>query len=145
MNLKGLTKGVGGSAINGGVGGAAFYLHRMLSEKVKIVQEKPLVAPIGLLVLGHILKSKPKFASAGAALCGVAGYAGAQIWEVRKATQATNPTTKGFDDSDTGALLQPGDVGALLQPGDVGAFDFEDTAGFNESASAYNDALSLGL
>src|ERR1700748_2499104 len=140
MKLRGLTKGVGGSAVQGGAGVAAFYAHRMLTTKVAFVKKKPLAPPAVMLVLGHILKKSSRLAPVGAALCGIAGYAGAQVFELQKATtQANTPTTppagtSGFEDYDTGALTQPSDIGALTQPGDIGAMNAP-TAG-----SAYADA-----
>lgn len=145
MKLRGLTKGIGGSAIQGAAGVIAFYGHRMLASKVAFVQNKPLAAPAGMLVLGHVLKKSPKLAPLGAALCGVAGYAGAQVYELAKAAKAANPpaakpaTTAGFDD-DTGALTSASDIGALTSANDIGAFGYPEN-----SSSAYDDAQSLGL
>lgn len=141
-HLGKLTKGLGGTAIQGGVGAAAFYLHRMLSTKVDAVAKHPLLAPAAMLAAGHILKSKPKFASVGSALCGIAGYAGAQVFELSKAsTVANTPTTSGFGD-DTGALVSPGDIGALVSPSDIGAIAYDGSFTPN-NASAYADAENL--
>jgi len=145
MKMSGLTKGVGGTAIQGLAGVVAFYAHRMLSSKVAFVQNKPLAVPAGLLVLGHVLKTKPKFASVGSSLCGAAGYAGAQAFELSKASKAANTPaapaqTSGFEDFDTGALTAPGDIGALTAPGDIGAFGYSPS-----NASSYDDAMTLGL
>lgn len=141
MKLRGLTKGIGGSAIEGAAGVIAFYGHRMLSSKVAFVQNKPLAAPAAMLVLGHVLKKTRKLAPLGGALCGIAGYAGAQVFELQKASNAANKPaqTSGFydDDSDTGALTNSNDIGALTSANDIGAFD--------SAASAYDDAQSLGL
>jgi len=145
VKLKGLTKGVGGSAIEGAAGVIAFYGHRMLSSKVAFVQNHPLAAPGAMLVLGHVLKKSGKLAPLGGALCGIAGYAGAQVYELQKAASAASTpaaaptTTSGFYD-DTGALTPASDIGALTQASDIGAFGYEPTAG-----SAYDDAQSLGL
>ena len=142
MKLKGLTKGVGGSAIEGAAGVIAFYGHRMLSSKVAFVQNHPLAAPGAMLVLGHVLKKSGKLSPLGGALCGIAGYAGAQVFELQKAAKAAStPTaqTSGFD-GDTGALTPPGDIGALTPPNDIGSFGYAPTAG-----SSYDDAATLGL
>jgi hypothetical protein len=144
MALRGLTKGVGGSAIQGLAGVAAFYAHRMLSSKVAFVQNHALAVPAGFLVLGHVLKSKPKFAPVGNALIGAGGYAGAQAFELSKAAKAANTPaapaqTSGFDD-DTGALTQYSDIGALTPPSDIGAFGYAPSAG-----SSYDEAATLGL
>ncbi len=139
--LRGITKGVGGSAVEGVAGVIAFYAHRMLSTKVAAVQNHPLLAPGGILVLGHVMKKSRKLNGIGTALCGIAGYAGAQVFELQKATtQANTPAatgTSGFDDYDTGALTQPGDIGALTQASDIGEM-YAPTAG-----SAYSDAYGL--
>jgi len=141
MKLRGLTKGIGGSAIEGAAGVIGFYAHRMLSSKVAFVQNHPLAAPAGILVLGHVLKKSGKLAPLGGALCGIAGYAGAQVYELQKAAQASAPakTTAGFDD-DTGALTGASDIGALTSANDIGSFGYE--PGY---ASSYDDAQSLGL
>ncbi len=141
MKLRGMTKGLGGSAIQAAAGTAGFYAHRMLSSKIAFVQNHPLAAPGALLVLGHVLKKSGKFAPFGAALCGVAGYAGAQVFELQKAANATAKpaTTAGFDD-DTGALTQSADIGALTQSSDIGSFGYAPSAG-----SSYDDAQNLGI
>jgi hypothetical protein len=143
MKLRGLTKGVGGSAIEGAAGVIGFYAHRMLSSKVAFVQNHPLAAPGAILLLGHVMKSSGKLSKLGPALCGIAGYAGAQVFELQKAQKvAATPTTQtsGFDDDDTGALTQYRDIGALTQFTDIGDFGHEPTAG-----SSYDEAQTLGL
>lgn len=141
MKLRGLTKGVGGSAIEGAAGVVGFYAHRMLSSKVAFVQNHPLAAPAAILVLGHVLKKSGKLSRFGGALCGIAGYAGAQVVELQKAAKAANTPaqTSGFDD-DTGALTQSADIGALTQANDIGSFGYSPTTG-----SSYDDAQNLGL
>lgn len=139
-HLRGMTKGLGGSAVEGVAGVVAFYAHRMLSQKVTAVQQHPLLAPGGILVLGHVLKKSRKLNGVGTALCGIAGYAGAQVFELQKASTAASATpapaqTAGFDDGDTGALTMPLDIGMLASQSDIGAMD--------SSASAYDDAFTL--
>lgn len=141
MKLRSLTKGVGGSAIEGVAGVIAFYGHRMLASKVAFVQNQPLAAPAAMLVLGHVLKKSGKLSPLGGALCGIAGYAGAQVFELKKAAaaaQAPKATTAGFDD--TGALTSATDIGALTSSNDIGAFGYPEN-----SSSAYDEAQSLGL
>jgi hypothetical protein len=138
MKLRGLTKGVGGSAIEGAAGVIAFYGHRMLASKVAFVQNHPLAAPGAMLILGHVLKKSGKLSPLGGALCGIAGYAGAQVYELQKAaaTTAKPASTAGFDD--TGALTSASDIGALTSANDIG--------GYPESqSSAYDEAMTLGL
>lgn len=138
--LSGATKGLPQTGMQAGAGVGVFYLHRMISSKVAFVQNNPLAAPIGFILLGHLLKKSPKLQSVSAALIGAGGYAGAQIFEVRKAMQtppATGPVatgTAGFDDDDTGMLVNPHNIGALVQPGDIGDVDY---------AMDHSDAYSL--
>lgn len=139
MKLRGLTKGVGGSAIEGAAGVIAFYGHRMLSSKVAFVQNHPLAAPGAMLVLGHVLKKSGKLSPLGGALCGIAGYAGAQVFELQKAAQAAaTPQTKGFEDA--GALTSAADIGALTSASDIGDLGY--APGY---ASSYDDAQTLGI
>jgi hypothetical protein len=144
MKLRSLTKGAGGSAIEGAAGVIAFYGHRMLSSKVAFVQNKPLAAPIGMLVLGHVLKKSRKFAPLGGALCGIAGYAGAQVFELQKASSAATPKTTGGFDDDTGALTQASDIGALTQASDISGMN-EYPPDASSSYSGFEDAETLGL
>lgn len=140
--LKKLGKGLGGSAIQGGAGAAGFYAHRMASVKIAAVQNHPLVAPGALFVLGHLLKKKSKYANLGAALCGIAGYAGAQVFELAKATSNANPpkTTSGLDDDETGALTQATEIGALTAASEIGSLQ---TNSLDSAADAYRDALEM--
>jgi hypothetical protein len=138
--LKGATKGLPQTGLQGGAGVGVFYLHRMLTSKVDFLQKNPLAAPIGFVLLGHLLKKSSKLGSVASALIGAGGYAGAQVFEVKKAMQQQAPAaaapsnTSGFDDDDTGALTSPGDIGALLNPGNIGEFD---------ENSSYADAYTL--
>lgn len=134
--LHGVTKGLPASGLQGGTGVGVFYLHRMIASKVAFIQNHPLVAPLVMIGLGHVLKKSKKLGTVAPALIGAGGYAGAQVFEVQKAMKAQqNPAapaqTAGVED--TGALTQPSDIGMLLEPrGNVG-----------EVASSYNDAYSL--
>lgn len=135
--LNGVTKGLPQTGLQGGAGVGVFYLHRMLASKIAFLQNNPLAAPIGFIVLGHVLKKSKKLGTVGAALVGAGGYAGAQVFEVKKSLQnQPAPTqTSGLDDDDTGALVNPGDIGMLMQPSEIG--DLE------ESSPSYADAYSL--
>jgi hypothetical protein len=150
MKLGALTKGVGGSAIQGAVGAGTFYAHRMLASKVAFIQKNPLLAPVAILVLGHVLKKSAKTAPVGSALCGAAGYAGAQTFELKKAAAAANSTptatTQGFEDDDTGALTRATDIGALTGASDIGGYyNAPDNASSYGETSGFEDAQSLGL
>lgn len=136
--LRGVSKGLPQTGLQGGAGVGVFYLHRMLASKFPALQNHPLAAPIGFIVLGHVLKKSKKLNTVGAALVGAGGYAGAQVFEVRKSIQQTTAPaqTSGFDEDDTGALVSAQDVGALMAPSDIG--DLQE-----EAASAYDDAYAL--
>lgn len=138
--LSGVTKGLPQSGLQGGAGVGVFYIHRMLASKVAFLQNNPLAAPIGFVILGHVLKKKPKLAHIGSALIGAGGYAGAQVFEVKKSIQtqqaAAPAQTAGFEDDDTGAVLGSEDIGALLEPGNIGEVD-------DNTTNSYADAYSL--
>ena len=143
--LHGVTKGLPQTGLQGGAGVGVFYLHRMLTSKIAFLQNHPLAAPIGFVVLGHVLKKSKKLGTVGAALCGAGGYAGAQVFEMQKALAANppiNPTqTSGLDDAsgmddDTGALVSTKDIGMLVAPSGVG--DLSDGV-----ASSYDEAYRL--
>ena len=136
--LSGVTKGLPQTGLQGGAGVGVFYLHRMLASKVAFLQNNPLAAPLGMIVLGHVLKKSSKLASVSGALIGAGGYAAAQVYEVKKAMSTqTQPApaveTKGFDD--TGALVSAADIGMLMQPGNIGDV---------EQAPDYSDAYTMG-
>jgi len=134
--MRGVTKGLPQTGLQGGAGVAAFYIHRMLASKVAFFQNKPLAVPLLMIGLGHVLKKSKKLNTAGAALVGAGGYAGAQVFEVRKSMQQSAPAqTAGFEDDDTGALVSASDVGALMAPSDIG--DLNESA-----ASSYDDAYA---
>jgi hypothetical protein len=125
--LRGAGKGLPQSGLQGGAGVAAFYIHRMLTSKVAFLQNNPLAMPLALIGIGHILKKSGKLGPTGAALIGAGGYAGAQVFEVRKSMQtqqaAAPAQTAGFDDEDTGALMDASDIGALMESSDIGELD----------------------
>ncbi len=143
--LKGITKGLPQSGLQGGAGVGVFYLHRMLSAKIAYLQTQPFAAPLGMIVLGHVLKKSSKLNSVASAVIGAGGYAGAMVFEARKAalaqsTPLTPANTSGFDDDDTGALVSAKDIGALVSASDIG--DFDDDTG-NISQQDYADAYAL--
>ena len=142
--LNGVTKGLPQTGLQGGAGVGVFYLHRMLAAKIAFLQNHPLAAPAGFIVLGHILKKSKKLGTVGAALVGAGGYAGAQVFELQKASAATNTPatpaagTSGVDENDTGMLVNSHDIGMLVAAHDIGGYTNEP----NESSS-YNSARSL--
>jgi hypothetical protein len=147
--LRGVTKGLPQTGLQGGAGVGVFYLHRMLASKVAFLQKNPLAAPIGFIVLGHVLKKSPKLNTVGAALVGAGGYAGAQVFEVRKSMQtqqaaAAPAQTSGFDeDFDTGAVVEATDIGMLMQPSNVGDLSDGPASAYDDVGALYADAYSL--
>lgn len=142
--LKGITKGLPQSGLQGGAGVGVFYLHRMLAAKIPFFQTQPFAGPLGMIVLGHVLKKSAKLSSVASAVIGAGGYAGAMVFEARKAALANSAplqaNTSGFEDDDTGALVSPGDIGALVSATDIG--DFDDDTG-RISQNDYADAYQL--
>lgn len=142
--LKGITKGLPQSGLQGGAGVGVFYLHRMLSAKIPFLQKQPFAAPLVMIALGHVLKKSAKLNSVASAVIGAGGYAGAMVFEARKAALANSAPlaaqTSGFEDDDTGALVSASDIGALVSPSNIG--DFDDDTG-NISQEDYADAYRL--
>ncbi len=141
--LHGVTKGLPQTGLQGGAGVGLFYLHRMLANKIAFAQNHPLAIPIGMVVLGHILKKSPKLGGTVApALIGAGGYAGAQAYELKKSVQAlaqvapaNQPGAQGLDEAeDTGSLVPSGEIGMLLESSNVGAVD---------DVPDYSDAYSM--
>lgn len=133
-------RGAKGTAVETIVGVVTFYGHRMANQKIGFAAQHTLAVPLALVAAGHFAKRSRRFGALGAALIGAGGYAGAQAFELKKATDAANQpatpasgNTQGFDD--TGALVAPSDVGALVAPSDVGEVSMND----------YGSAYSLGL
>lgn len=137
--LNGITKGLPQTGVQGSAGVGVFYIHRMLAAKIPFLQTHALAAPIGFIIAGHILKKTKKLSTAGAALIGAGGYAAAQVFEVKKSVQAAQASAppaqvSGFEDEDTGALINASDIGMLMQPSGIGDL---------ENESAYSDAYAL--
>ncbi len=135
--LKGVTKGLPQTGLQGGSGVGVFYIHRMLASKFPALQKHALAAPIGFIILGHVLKKSKKLGTVGAALVGAGGYAGAQVFELQKATATANAPAAGTSgvEEDTGMLVPPGDVGMLLQSHDIG--------GYTNPPDQYADAYEM--
>lgn len=132
-------RGAKGTAVETIVGVVTFYGHRMANSKIAFAGQHTLAVPLALVAAGHFAKRSRRFGALGAALIGAGGYAGAQAFELKKATDAANQpaaasNTSGFED--TGALVAPSDVGALVAPSDVGTMD---------AMNDYGSAYSLGL
>ncbi len=126
-----LAKNLPGTAIQGGAGAASYYVQKALYN-IEFVQKNPYLGPLGMLFIGHALKTSEKLKTAGAAMCGAGGYAAALIYEMKKATPKP-AETKGF--YETGALTPASDIGALVEPSDIGNLP--------EAANAFEDVYDL--
>lgn len=139
---RGAVKGIGGTVVGVGVGAVGYAIHGLSSK---------ITAPAGdmtkyparfwipgaaMLVVGHVLRRKPKTMLAGAALCGAAGFSIAEgatlaytIKSNAKAQAATGTSglapgmyteTGAVFGGNTGAVFGPLDnVGALMNPNDT--------------------------
>lgn len=128
--------GAKGSAVEGIVGVVGYFAHKTASEKIGFVGQNWYAGPLGMAVLGHVLKKKAKTANVGTALLGAAGYAGALGYSLKKAAA---PETKG--------LMAPGETGALQGTDSYYLPDTIDTDASPET-SDYEDmriASAMGL
>lgn len=126
--------GAKGSAVEGIVGVVGYFAHKTASEKIGFVGQNWYAGPLGMAVLGHVLKKKAKTANVGTALLGAAGYAGAFGYSMKAATE-----TKG--------LMAPGETGALQGTDSYYLPDTIDTDASPET-SDYEDmriASAMGL
>lgn len=128
--------GAKGSAVEGIVGVVGYFAHKTASEKIGFIGQNWYAGPLGMAVLGHVLKKKAKTANVGTALLGAAGYAGAFGYSLKKAAA---PETKG--------LMAPGETGALQGTDSYYLPDTIDTDASPET-SDYEDmriASAMGL
>lgn len=124
-------RGIKGTAIDGVTGVAAYFAHSFASEKIDFVAKHWYAGPVGLAIIGHVLKRKPRTMGIGASLLGAAGYAGAFGYKLNKAAQPQKP-------AGTAGLTQPGDVSGLMSP--VDPFALPDNSG----TSAYAPVETTG-
>ena len=137
---RGAVKGLGGSVLGAGVGAVGYAVHG-LSSKITAPNGDMSKYPsrfwlpgAAMLVVGHVMRRKPKTMLAGAALCGAAGFSLAEgatlaytIKSNAKAQAAAgtsglapdmfNETGAVF--GETGAVFTGETVGALMTPGDT--------------------------
>lgn len=137
---RGAVKGLGGAVLGAGVGAVGYAVHGLSSKitapdgDMSKYPSRFWIPGAAMLVVGHVLRRKPKTALAGAALCGAAGFSiaeGATLAYTIKGNQKAQAAagTQGLAPgmySETGAVFSAGDeVGALMTPGE--------TVGMNES------------
>lgn len=134
-------KGFGGSVLGAGVGAVGYAVHG-LSSKITAPDGDMSKYPgrfwipgAAMLMVGHVMRRKPKTMLAGAALCGAAGFSiaeGAALAYTIKSNAKAQAATTGTSGlapgmyNETGAVFSPHDeVGALMTPGE--------TVGLNEA------------
>lgn len=104
-----------GTLVQGGVGGAAYFVAAKLGPKVQFFQDRWWALPTTMLVAGHVLKRWS--GESGAAVCGAAGAMMAQSYYVQAGQPAAAPAASGIFQGEAGAYgyVGPGDAGALVQ------------------------------
>jgi hypothetical protein len=133
---RGLAAGFKGTAIASAAGAGTYFVHDLAQRKIEFLGNRPWVAPVGLIFVGHMMKQRAKLASAGTAVCGAGGYALGNalsfMMKTQDAEKAAAATTeaKGLVDQETGQVLTDGVV-------DGNSIDFEQPA--------FSSARSLGL
>ena len=108
--VGGAAKSIAGTATQGGVGAAARIVETLAKQKIAFLAPHWYAAPAALLVLGHVAKRKPKFATMGVALAGAAGYA------LMIGYQRQNSAAGGLlgDASGVGDVADAEDAGAIV-------------------------------
>jgi hypothetical protein len=127
---RSLATGIKGTAVGGASGAATFFVHDFAQKNVEFLGKTPWVAPLVLLGVGHVMKTRASMAGPGMAVCGASGYALGNALSFMFATKkaaAQQEATKGLEEqSETGALLEAGaptgfyempqETGALITP-----------------------------
>jgi hypothetical protein len=106
-------KGVMGTVVQGGVGGASYFIASKIAPKVSFLQTRWWALPTTMLVAGHLTKRwSPE---SGAAVCGAAGALMAMSYYMNASVPAQNQPAKGVFQGEAGAYgsVGPGDAGAL--------------------------------
>jgi hypothetical protein len=123
MKKMAADKGVMGTLVQGGVGGAAYFVAAKVGPKVTFLQSRWWALPTAMLVTGHLVKRwSPE---SGAAVVGAAGAMMAMSYYVNASGPTANPApATGVFQGEAGAYgsVGPGDAGALmLGPGRTSA------------------------
>jgi FtsH-binding integral membrane protein len=123
---RGAVKGLGGSVLAAGVGAVGYAVHGLSSKitapngDMSKYPSRFWIPSVAMLVVGHVMRRKPKTVLAGAALCGAAGFSIAEgatlaytIKSNAKAQAAAGGTSGLAPDgySETGAVF--GETGAV--------------------------------
>jgi hypothetical protein len=128
---RALAGGIKGSAVAGASGAATYFIHNMISKKVKFAIDHPFLTPIAFAAVGHVLKKK--MPTVGAGLIGASGYALGLAFDFNRANKAQ-----------TAALIEANNVAALNSASDVGDYNIPD-AGDVSFNSMPNDAGDVDI
>jgi hypothetical protein len=137
---RSLARGLKGTAVAGGTGVGAFFVHDQVNKNVQFMASKPWITPLAMIALGHVVKQRSSLVVPGIALTGAGGYAlGNALSFMMSTNRAENAAkagqaaeAKGLEDQETAALLEAGmpgvgdynnvgqyeDVGALISAAD---------------------------
>ena len=119
------SKGVWGTLVGAGVGGAAYFVAAKAAPKIPVLQGRWWATPTALLLLGHLTKRYSQ--ETGQAVVGAAGALMAFSYYLQAAAAPAATTTapaSGLFQGEAGAYgsVGPGDAGALqLGPGNTSA------------------------
>jgi hypothetical protein len=112
-------KTIMGTVVQGGVGGAAYFVAAKAGPKVAFFQTRWWALPSAMLLGGHVIKRWGP--EAGSAVCGAAGAMLAMSYYVQASGTATQPGTapaSGVFQGEAGAFgyVGPGDAGRMNYP-----------------------------
>jgi len=109
---------IAGTLVQGGVGGAAYFIAAKAGPKVHVFQSRWWALPGAMLMSGHVLKRWAP--ESGSAVCGAAGAMMAMSYYVQASQTAQTQPAAGFQ-GEAGAYgyVGPGDAGALQLPGNA--------------------------
>jgi hypothetical protein len=142
---RSIASGFKGTLVAGGTGGGSYFLHRVATENIDMLNQpgRGWIGPAALLIAGHAMKQRRSLMVPGIATCGAAGYALVQgidfQMKINKANAAGGTT-------ETKGLVQQGDVGTVVDTGDVNeALPYGSGAGFDYESPAPSEARALGM
>jgi hypothetical protein len=107
-----------GTAVQGGVGGAAYFIAAKAGPKVQFFQSRWWALPSAMLLAGHVVKRWGP--EAGSAVCGAAGAMMAMSYYVQQSTPQVQPGAApaagygGYGTAGAYGPLGPGEAGALM-------------------------------
>jgi len=155
-------KGIGSSLAGAGTGAVAFFAQNFVAQKfpAMVGTGKGYIPPALLLLAGHFV-GRSKYQRFSGALCGAAGYAAAQNFQMQRmlrAQAAANPaalpgtSAVGYGRDLTGAVARGRDMtGAVsdaygvgdLDAGDAETGDMVEVGDALETGAVYSDAMGF--